>query len=118
MHYVYQFLIIGGITFLGELCHIFIPLPIPSSVYGMVLMFISLLSGLIKEENIQEMADFLLLIMPVMFIGPSVGVMENYIDISNHFLIFMFVVLISTVLIMSVTAVVAEFLLKRGNKHE
>lgn len=118
MHYMYQFLLIGGVTFLGELCHIFIPLPIPSSVYGMVLMFILLLTGLIKEEDIQEMADFLLLIMPIMFIGPSVGVMENYVDISNHFFIFMFIVLITTVLIMLVTAIVAELLLKGGNKHE
>lgn len=118
MKYIYQFLIITSVTFLGELCHELLPLPIPSSVYGMIIMFICLLTKVIKEEQIKETADFLLLIMPIMFIGPSVGVMENYLAISSNIIEFVLVVLITTIVIMIVTGVVSEKLLKRGKDYE
>ena len=48
MKYVKQFSIILLITFVGELLHYLIPLPIPASVYGLVLMLIALQTGLVK----------------------------------------------------------------------
>ena len=33
MKYLIQMMIIGGITFLGEMLHVLIPLPVPASVY-------------------------------------------------------------------------------------
>ena len=51
MKFIKQFSIILLITFLGELLHILIPLPIPASVYGLVLMLIALRSGLVKVEH-------------------------------------------------------------------
>ena len=68
MKFIKQFSIILLITFLGELLHILIPLPIPASVYGLVLMLIALRSGLVKVEHVKETAVFLIEIMPVMFI--------------------------------------------------
>lgn len=119
MGYVFQFMIISGITFIGELLHYFLPLPIPSSVYGMILLFICLLVGIIKEESIKETADFLLLIMPIMFIGASVGVMENFHLLSNSFLEFIGVILISTILIMTVTGITAQWLMNiKERNHE
>lgn len=67
MKFIKQFSIILLITFLGELLHILIPLPIPASVYGLVLMLIALRSGLVKVEHVKETAVFLIEIMPVMF---------------------------------------------------
>ena len=56
MKFIKQFSIILLITFLGELLHILIPLPIPASVYGLVLMLIALRSGLVKVEHVKETA--------------------------------------------------------------
>ena len=39
MKYLKQLLIILGISFLGELLKYFLPLPIPASIYGMVILF-------------------------------------------------------------------------------
>lgn len=58
MKFIKQFSIILLITFLGELLHILIPLPIPASVYGLVLMLIALRSGLVKVEHVKETAVF------------------------------------------------------------
>ena len=41
MKYLYQFLVITLITFLGETLNRLIPLPIPAAVYGLVLLFLA-----------------------------------------------------------------------------
>ena len=40
MKYAYQVMIIGGISLAGELLNYLLPLPVPASVYGMLLSFI------------------------------------------------------------------------------
>ena len=79
-------MIIGGITFAGELLHAWLPLPVPASVYGMILLFLCLCLKIIKEDQIRETADFLLLIMPVLFVGPGVGIIDNYMAVSDAIL--------------------------------
>ena len=118
MGYLFQFMIIGGITLIGELLHYFLPLPIPSSVYGMIILFICLLTGIIKEEDIKETADFLLLIMPIMFVGPSVGVMENFNLLSGSLIPFLAIVLISTFFIMIVTGMTAQLMKAHKEKYD
>lgn len=80
MKYLLQFLLIGAFYYLGELLHELIPLPIPAAVYGLVLLFAVLCTGLLKLEHIEKAADFLLAIMPLMFIPPAVGIV-NLLDI-------------------------------------
>ena len=42
MKYVKQFVIIIAISFIGEFLKYVLPLPVPASIYGMVLMFAAL----------------------------------------------------------------------------
>lgn len=71
--YLKQFLIILGITFIGEILKMFLPMPIPASIYGMVIMFVGLMTGIIKYESVKETGKFLIEIMPIMFIPAGVG---------------------------------------------
>ncbi|MDQ9840279.1 CidA/LrgA family protein, partial [Acinetobacter baumannii] len=73
MKYVKQFLIILLISAMGEGLYAILPLPIPASVYGVILMLAALISGILKLEQVKETADFLIEIMPVMFIPAGVG---------------------------------------------
>ena len=43
-----QFLIILAISFVGEILKYLLPLPVPASIYGMVILFIGLLTGLYR----------------------------------------------------------------------
>ena len=45
MKFLKQFSIILFISFLGEILHTLIPLPVPASVYGLVLMLAALVTG-------------------------------------------------------------------------
>ena len=68
MKFLRQFMIILLLSFLGEVLKMFIPLPIPASVYGLVLMLVCLMTGVLKTSQVKDAAFFLIEIMPVMFI--------------------------------------------------
>ena len=121
MKYVFQMMIIGGITFVGEMLHVWLPLPVPASVYGMILLFLCLCLKIIKPEQIQETADFLLLVMPVLFVGPGVGIIDNYGAISGAIVPFIITVILTTAIVMAVTGLVSQAVIrwkKGGRKDE
>ena len=51
MKFLIQFLIIIAFSFAGELLHFLLPLPIPASIYGIILLFIALETKLIKVNS-------------------------------------------------------------------
>ena len=77
MKLLMQFLIILAISFLGEILKYLLPLPVPASIYGMVILFIGLLTGLIPLNSVRSAGKFMIEIMPVMFIPAGVGLMSS-----------------------------------------
>ena len=73
MKYIRQFVIILFISFIGEALKYVLPLPIPASIYGLVLMFVLLETKVMKVEAVQDAGKFLIEIMPMMFIPAGVG---------------------------------------------
>ena len=78
MKYLRQLLIILIFSFAGEVLHYLIPIQIPASIYGLVLLFIALMTGLIQLPQVEETAKFLIEIMPMMFIPAGVGLLESW----------------------------------------
>lgn len=115
MKYLKQLLIIFIITCIGEILKFFIPLPIPASIYGMVLMLVVLVTGIIKLENVKEAGLFLVEIMPVMFIPPAVGLINTWGQLSSMFIPVLVITVVSTFAVMIVTGKFTDFLLSRKN---
>ena len=59
MKYLFQFLRILVFCLLGELLHFYVPLPIPASIYGLVLLLLALKAGIVKLNQVKETANFL-----------------------------------------------------------
>ena len=78
MKHVRQFCMILLFSFIGEFFRMVIPLPVPASVYGLVLLLAALLTGVIKLDQVEGAADFLIEIMPVMFIPAAVGLLNAW----------------------------------------
>ena len=78
MKYIRQFMIIILISFVGEVLHYLLPLPISASIYGLVLMLVGLASGLIPLAAVKDTAYFLVETMPLMFIPAAVGLLESW----------------------------------------
>ena len=114
MKYVKQFFIILLISFVGELFKYLIPLPIPASIYGMVILFIGLMTGLIRLDDVKDVGKFLIEIMPLMFIPAGVGLMESWGDLNSMLVEVVVIILVSTVLVMGVSGKVTELVLKRS----
>lgn len=118
MKYVKQFCIILLICFIGELCRALIPLPVPASIYGLVLMLLCLLTGVVKLEQVNETATFLVDIMPVMFIPAGVGLITSYDTLRPHLAAIAIITIVTTVLVMGVTGITAQFVIRRTEQRE
>lgn len=118
MKYIFQIGIIAVISFVAELLYYFLPLPIPASVYGLVLMFVLLCLKVIKLEQIEDVADFMLVIMPILFIEPSVGLMTSVDAIKGQAIVLVLMCILSTIVVTVVTGLVAQAVIRIKKKHK
>lgn len=116
MKYVIQFLIIAAFAFVGELLHWFIPLPIPASIYGIVLLFIALELKWVKVSDIREVSSFLIAVMPIMFIPAAAGLMESWGAVKSSVWEYALITIVSTFVVMGVSGAVTQFVIRRGKK--
>lgn len=120
MKYLKQFLIILCVSCIGEILNHFIPLPIPASIYGLILMLILLTTKLLPLDAVKETADFLINIMPVMFIPAAVGLIAYWEQLQPIIIPVIVITVISTILVIISTGKITDFVLKRkdGDEHE
>lgn len=114
MKYLNQFLIIMGFTLAGEALQRILPLPIPDSVYGIVLLFAALCLKLVKLEQVREVGGFLSSILPILFVSPVVGLLENWGLIRDAVLPMFLLAVASTVLTFGISGWVTQWLMKKG----
>ena len=116
MKYLNQFLIILGFTLLGEALQRIVPLPIPASVYGIVLLFLALCFRLIRPEQVKEAGGFLTSILPVLFVAPAVGILENWALIRDSLIPMFLLVLASTFLTFGISGRITQAIMKKEEK--
>ena len=117
MKYLSQFLIILGFTFAGEALQRLVPLPIPASVWGLLLLFGALCLGLVKLEQIKETGHFLASILPVLFVAPTVGIIEYWSLISSNLLPIVLILVATTVLTFGIAGRITQNLSKKGGER-
>ena len=104
MKIIRQIGIIFTVCWLSILVEKILPFAFPASAIGMILLFICLLTGVLKIEHIQEKADFLLENMAFFFVPAGVSII-NYFDVLESTWIQLVVIcVISTVVTFAVTA--------------
>lgn len=116
MKYLRELLIITFIAFIGETLNHFIPLPVPGSIYGLVIMFLALNFGIIRVEQVKDTARFLLEIMPVLFIPPAANLVGSWDAVKAVFVPGTLISCITTVVGMAVVGVVTQAVIRHGNK--
>ncbi len=113
MKYVKQFGIIIAISFVGELMHFTIPLPIPASIYGLVIMLVLLGSGRLRLESVKSVSSFFIEIMPMLFIPAAVGLMNSWDMIQSRLLPYIAVTIVSLITVMVTAGRAAQFIIKK-----
>ena len=112
MKYVKQFGIILLITFIGEILHEVLPVPVPAGIYGIVLLFIGLKTRLIPLSEVKEASGFLIQIMPLMFIPAAVGLIDTWEVLAPSWIQFLVVTVITTVFVMAVSGLVTQAVIR------
>ena len=118
MKYVRQFTIILVVSFIGELLNYLIPLPVPASIYGLVIMLICLLTGVIPLHAVRDTGRFLVEIMPLMFIPGAVGLLESWGVLRPIWAPVLAITVVTTVAVMAATGRITQGIVRMGQKKE
>ena len=113
-----QFLVIMAVSFVGEILHAVLPLPIPASIYGLVLMLALLMTGALKLDAVEDAGKFMIEIMPVMFIPAGVGLLNAWGVLKPVWIPISVITVVTTVLVMAVTAKVTQTVIHNSKKKK
>ena len=113
MKYLRQMLLILAVALLGELLHYLIPLSVPASIYGIILLFLALEWKIIPLGAVRETGYFMLEIMPMMFIPSGVELLDKRGILRPILAPFLVITLVSTVAVMGVAGRTAQAVIRR-----
>lgn len=119
MRLLEQFGIILTLTLIVEIIRAVVPLPVPASVYGLILMLVLLKTKIIPLTSVKHAGKILLETMPLMFIPAAVGLLNSWTVVKTIVLPLLVVVAISTVTVMVISGRVTQMVIhidqRRGN---
>ena len=116
MSLLFQFGWILLVCFLAEVLAAVVPLPIPASVYGLVLMLAALGLKLIKVEQVKKASSFLVGILPILFLVPAVGIMSLWAELKAFLLPCLLAAVPVTVLVLAASGLVTQRVQRLGKK--
>lgn len=102
-----------AVSFIGEILHKFLPLPVPAGIYGIILLFILLESKLLPLSSIKEVGTFFIDIMPVMLVPAAVELMDYWGLIRSQLIKYIIATVVSTVVVMAVSGLITQCIIRR-----
>ncbi|GLI58194.1 CidA/LrgA family protein [Propionigenium maris DSM 9537] len=114
---ILEFIIIFGISYLGEILSKILSLPVPGTVIGMFLLFIALYFKVIKVKQIERGVDILLINMAIFFIPPGVRLISSLDYMKGNWIKIIVLMILTTLITMVVTGRVVQYLVERGEKN-
>ena len=118
MKYIQQLTIIMSVSFAGEILSNIIPFNMPAGVYGILIMFAALASGVLPLDRVEKTADFMLLIMPLLFVPAGVRLITVWDSLKNELIAIVFITAVSTIAVMAVTGLAAQAVINMKNRKD
>ena len=120
LKYLFQFCVIMLFVSLGHILESLIPLPIAGSIYGLVLLFLALCTGVVKLAWVDDVATWLHGIMGLFFVAPAVAIIDVWADIRGIWPALVLLLVAAYVVTMIITGITADRLIggneRRGAK--
>ncbi|HEY4544157.1 MAG TPA: CidA/LrgA family protein [Tissierellaceae bacterium] len=108
MNKLAQFGIILTILFISEEMIRILGINLPATIVGMVLLLILLSIKLIKLEQVEDISKILIDNLAILFVPTIVGVMDKFELLKGNVSKLIFIIVISTILIIISTSLVIE----------
>ena len=118
MNILGQITLVFGLCFFGEAVAKLLPVKFPASVIAMIVLFIFLVSKLVKKEKIDAITSFFVHNMALFFIPATVAIIKSYDIFKDYIWQFVFVCFITTVLTFLATAYTVMLVMKLMKKKE
>ncbi|GGA79091.1 CidA/LrgA family protein [Ornithinibacillus halotolerans] len=115
IHIAFLYIIFRIGTWIQEALHLFVP----GSVIGLLLLFLLLLTGIVKVNWIKEGTEQLIKHLPLVFIPVTVGIMDYFSLFHGKGILLVIIVLLSTILVKLSSGFTSQYLMKgREREHE
>jgi len=118
MKYIRQSAIILSVTCVGELLKYLIPLPIPASIYGLIMLFLLLKTGVLKLRQVEDVGNFLLEWMPLLLVPASTNFLTVLDTIQGMLLPVLVMGFIGTMAVMFAAGHAAQWIIRRRKGAE
>ena len=104
--------VLVGFLYLGSLLNVFLNLPIPDPLSGLILLFVTLLFFRNVPKSLQHIAQFLLQHISLFFIPVTIYAIVLKEKFAEHLVLLSVVIVVSTFFSMLLTAAVSKRTLK------
>ena len=94
-----------------------LPLPVPASVYGLLLLLAALNFRIVRLEDVKEVGSYLTGIFPLLFVPADAGVMELWVEMGQMLIPILIAVIPVTVLVMVSAGKTTQVLTGLGKKE-
>ena len=118
MKYIFQLMIILAVSFAGEFLHAVVPLPVPASVYGLIILLILLITKIVKLSQVETTANYMISIMPLFFIEPSVALMTSFGIVKGSVIPLCMASFLSFASVVIVTGLTSQLVIRIKRKRE
>lgn len=112
-----QFTIIILFSFIGEVLHWLIPYPIPAGIYGILLLFFALERKILQVDDVKEVSDFLIFIMPLLFVPAAVGLIDAWNELRASLTAYVTIIIAVTLIVMAATGLITQWFLRRSRRQ-
>lgn len=110
-------IIILGIYLLGQFISEVLSLPIPGNILGMIILLVLLCTKVLKLEQIETIATFLLDHLAFFFIPAGVGLMTSVGIIKDSWLKLIVICIATTIIIIASTGLIVQYITRKNNKR-
>ena len=101
-----------ALAFVGEILHALLPLPIPASIYGILLLFVMLRFKVLHVVQIRETVTFLIETMPIMFVPAAAGLLNAW----GIMIPYLIIIVVGMVVVMVVSGLTTQFIINHQKK--
>lgn len=108
-----EIIVIFGLYYIGDFISKHLPIPLPGSLIGMIVLFILLYFQIIKLKHIQSVSNFLLSHLPFFFIPAGVALLNSFVKIKEIWIAMLVTCAITTFLTMGCSGWSIQKLMER-----
>ena len=103
---------------IGTILKELIPIPVPATIYGMIILFILLKTKIVKISDIEPISSRLLAVLAFLFVPAGVGMINEFASLKGHIAVVIIAIFLSNFATLFVTGHVVQLIQKRGQKND